>query len=62
MALIDTAVAASHPDGAGNILPGIDLTTGSGNGQTDTLGHGTAEAGLIAAHGHGAHGSEAYSA
>ncbi|MEV6602438.1 type VII secretion-associated serine protease mycosin [Actinoplanes sp. NPDC051346] len=56
VALIDTGVAA-HPDLAGNVLPGIDLTGGGGDGRTDTDGHGTAMAGLIAAHGHGQDGA-----
>ena len=53
VAVIDTGVNAKHPDLTGNVLPGVDLTPDGGNGWTDTDGHGTAMAGLIAAHGHG---------
>lgn len=53
VAVIDTGVNAEHPDLAGNVLPGVDLTPDGGTGWTDTDGHGTAVAGLIAAHGHG---------
>ncbi|SBT54561.1 type VII secretion-associated serine protease mycosin [Micromonospora narathiwatensis] len=47
--LPDTGVDP-HPDLAGNLLAGIDMT-GSGDGLQDQDGHGTAMAGLIAAHG-----------
>src|SRR5262249_48452583 len=54
VAVVDTGVDATHPDLTGSILPGADVRPGaSGNGQTDTDGHGTAMAGLIVAHGHG---------
>ncbi|HEY7069783.1 MAG TPA: S8 family serine peptidase [Acidimicrobiales bacterium] len=58
IAVIDTGVDATHPDLTGNVLPGVDawaLTHGQdpGDGWTDSEGHGTAMAGLIAAHGHG---------
>ncbi|MEU0151481.1 type VII secretion-associated serine protease mycosin [Micromonospora fulviviridis] len=49
VAIVDTGVAP-HPDLAGNLLPGTDLTA-AGDGLQDTDGHGTAMAGLIAAHG-----------
>jgi type VII secretion-associated serine protease mycosin len=57
--IVDTGVDASHPDLRGNVLSGIDFSDpsrpgGFGNGETDTASHGTAMAGLIAAHGHGA--------
>lgn len=52
VAVIDTGVDGNHPDLAGNVLEGVDLATG-GNGWDDPHGHGTAMAGLIAAHGHG---------
>ncbi|MBE1488703.1 type VII secretion-associated serine protease mycosin [Plantactinospora soyae] len=53
VAVIDTGVRASHRDLVDNVLPGVDLTGEGGNGQQDANGHGTAMAGLIAAHGHG---------
>lgn len=53
VAVIDSGVAAGHQDLAGQILPGIDLSGGQGDGRTDTNGHGTAMASLIAARGHG---------
>ena len=58
VAVIDSGVDASHPDLAGSVLSGIDAQPGaSGNGWTDTDGHGTGMAGLIVAHGHGPGGS-----
>jgi len=51
VAVLDTGVDASHPDLAGSILPGTDLTAAQGDGRTDLHGHGTGMAGLIAAHG-----------
>ncbi|WP_431922869.1 S8 family serine peptidase [Micromonospora wenchangensis] len=56
VALPDTGVSP-HPDLASNLLPGIDLTAGEGNGQQDQNGHGTGMAGLIAAHGKGHEGA-----
>ena len=54
VAVIDTGVNASHPDLQSSVQKGIDVTPGrSGDGQQDSDGHGTAMAGLIAAHGHG---------
>jgi type VII secretion-associated serine protease mycosin len=55
VAVIDTGVEANHPDLRGNVLTGTETTPGSrgGNGQRDTIGHGTKMAGLIAAHGNG---------
>lgn len=53
VAVIDSGVDSSHPDLEGNVLKGVDITTGQPGGYTDILGHGTQEAGLIAAHGHG---------
>jgi len=51
--VIDSGVRADHRDLVGNVLPGVDLTGADTRGQQDTNGHGTAMAGLIAAHGHG---------
>ncbi|MEU1842049.1 S8 family serine peptidase [Micromonospora sediminicola] len=49
VAVLDTGVAP-HPALIPNLLNGADVTPGgSGNGQRDTNGHGTAMAGLIAA-------------
>ncbi|MGW4809161.1 type VII secretion-associated serine protease mycosin [Kitasatospora sp. NPDC004272] len=53
VAVIDTGVDANHPDLSGQVLPGLDLTDPSGDGRTDTVGHGTGMASNIAAHGHG---------
>ncbi|MEH1013736.1 type VII secretion-associated serine protease mycosin [Micromonospora sp. CPCC 206060] len=50
VAVIDSGVDASHPDLAGQVLPGLDLVAGSGNGQHDPVGHGTTVATLIAGH------------
>lgn len=49
VAVVDSGVD-DHPDLAGSVLPGYDLV-GSSDGRTDTNGHGTAMAGLIAGHG-----------
>ncbi|MEO3744517.1 type VII secretion-associated serine protease mycosin [Plantactinospora sp. B5E13] len=53
VAVVDTGVNAEHRDLTGNVLPGLDLTGEDTQGLRDTQGHGTAMAGLIAAHGHG---------
>nr|WP_316959270.1 type VII secretion-associated serine protease mycosin [Streptomyces sp. TRM68367] len=52
VAVIDSGVDASHPDLAGQVLPGKDFT-GGGNAHKDEDGHGTGMASLIAGHGHG---------
>ncbi len=53
VAVIDNGINGNHPDLAGNVLPGISLLPSHpGNGWDDTDAHGTAMAGLIAAHGH----------
>jgi type VII secretion-associated serine protease mycosin len=54
VALIDTGVKANHRDLAGNVVPGVDFSASGTKGWVDTDGHGTAMAGLIAGHGHGA--------
>jgi type VII secretion-associated serine protease mycosin len=60
IALIDTGVDANHIDLRGNVLPGFDFTSGTtrGVGLIDSDGHGTAMAGLIVGHGHGANGQD----
>ncbi|RZU51266.1 type VII secretion-associated serine protease mycosin [Krasilnikovia cinnamomea] len=54
VAVIDSGVQANHRDLTGNILPGVDFLDAKTKGWVDTNGHGTAMAGLIAGHGHGA--------
>ncbi|MEU9098864.1 type VII secretion-associated serine protease mycosin [Streptomyces sp. NPDC048361] len=55
VAVLDTGVDGSHPDLAGQVLPGEDLIGfGAGQGSRDWARHGTAMAGIIAGHGHGA--------
>src|SRR5262245_18065559 len=51
VAVIDTGVVETHPDLAGNVVPGTDLVDIGGDGRRDDDGHGTGMAGLIAAHG-----------
>ncbi|QGN46447.1 type VII secretion-associated serine protease mycosin [Micromonospora sp. WMMD558] len=48
VAVIDSGVDASHPDLAGQVLPGLDLVDPQGAGDPDPVGHGTTVAGLIA--------------
>jgi type VII secretion-associated serine protease mycosin len=53
VAVVDTGVDGNHPDLAGNVLQGTSVISGdAGNGWAAELDHGTAMAGLIAAHGH----------
>jgi serine protease len=49
VAVVDTGVAATHPDLSGLVLPGLDLVGRCGSGQADGHGHGTHVAGIIAA-------------
>lgn len=48
VAVLDSGVDAGHPDLTGQVLPGIDLVAGGGDGRTDPVGHGTAVASFIA--------------
>ncbi|MTK01367.1 type VII secretion-associated serine protease mycosin [Micromonospora sp. CP22] len=56
VAIIDTGVHP-HADLQDNLHSGTDLIRNGGNGQQDNDGHGTAMAGLIAAHGKGPEGA-----
>ncbi|MFI5955629.1 S8 family serine peptidase [Cryptosporangium sp. NPDC051539] len=60
VAVVDTGVDPTHRDIAGSVLPGIDIYTGKApvRGKYFTDYHGTAMAGLIAGHGHGAGGRD----
>ncbi|MGW7001693.1 type VII secretion-associated serine protease mycosin [Streptomyces sp. NPDC054933] len=54
VAVLDTGVDGSHPDLAGQVLPGTDLVGfGAKRGDPSWARHGTAMAGIIAGHGHG---------
>lgn len=53
VAVLDSGVAADHPDLAGAVLPQVNVTTGSTDGRPDPDGHGTAMAATIAGRGHG---------
>jgi type VII secretion-associated serine protease mycosin len=55
VAVIDSGVNANHPDLRGAVLAGRDTVSGKA-GRSDTDGHGTAMAGLIAARGRGGSG------
>ncbi len=59
VAVLSTGVDGGHPDLAGTVTTGPDFAkTGRGPGQPYWADEGTAVAGLIAGHGHGAGGSE----
>ncbi|MFE4549499.1 type VII secretion-associated serine protease mycosin [Streptomyces sp. NPDC056785] len=55
VAVLDTGVDDQHPDLVGNVLPGKDMVGfGAHRGERPWARHGTAMAGIIAGHGHGA--------
>ncbi|MFH8474337.1 type VII secretion-associated serine protease mycosin [Streptomyces sp. NPDC018000] len=59
VAIVDTGVDGSLPDLAGQVLPGKDMIGfGAGRGDRSWARHGTAMAGIIAGHGHGAGGGD----
>ncbi|MGC5017537.1 type VII secretion-associated serine protease mycosin [Micromonospora sp. DT47] len=51
VAVVDSGVDGSHPDLAGQVLPGIDLVSPAGAAEPDPVGHGTTVASLIAGRG-----------
>ncbi|WP_411133006.1 type VII secretion-associated serine protease mycosin [Streptomyces sp. C10] len=57
VAVIDTGVDGTHPDLAGNVLPGKDFLKGGRADREEDSSHGTGMASLIAGHGHGPGGT-----
>ncbi len=53
VAVIDSGVAADHPD-VGVVRPGLDLLNPCGDGRQDVTGHGTTVAGVISSSSYGA--------
>jgi type VII secretion-associated serine protease mycosin len=51
VAVLDSGVDADHPDLSGQVLSGADFVDSGGDGRTDTVGHGTTVAALIAGQG-----------
>ncbi|NHC44032.1 type VII secretion-associated serine protease mycosin [Motilibacter aurantiacus] len=51
VAVIDSGVDLTHPELRGQVLPGVDYLGGEQRGRTDTDGHGTEVAALIAGSG-----------
>jgi subtilisin family serine protease len=49
VAVVDSGVDAGVPQLSGHVAVGADIVAGTGRGDTDCLGHGTAVAGLIVA-------------
>ncbi|MFE7273888.1 type VII secretion-associated serine protease mycosin [Streptomyces sp. NPDC057623] len=58
VAVIDDGVDAQHPDLQGNVLPGKDFVDGDSDASPEDEDHGTAMAGAISGHGHGANGAD----
>lgn len=59
VAVLDTGIDAEHPDLAGSVLEGKDMVGfGARRGDRPWARHGTAMAGIIAGHGHGAGGRD----
>ena len=48
VAILDSGIDATHPDLAGRVVPGTSILDGS-NGMSDSNGHGTLVAGIVAA-------------
>ncbi|MEU6227583.1 S8 family serine peptidase [Streptomyces sp. NPDC047042] len=58
VAVVDSGVSARHPDLAGRVLPGTDITHQAADGRIDIAAdsHGTSVAGVVAATGTAPHG------